>query len=76
MGHHQIVKVGESAALLLSHDLLAQLNIHIGDNVDVAVIDHTLVLRSLVEAERQQQLDTVIDTVFTRRQSAYQQLAQ
>lgn len=76
MARHQIVQVGSSAALLLSQELLARLQMHIGDEVDVSVIDHTLILRSLEDVERQQQLESVIDQIFACRKSAYQQLAQ
>ena len=76
MARHQIVQVGSSAALLLPEELLAQLQMYIGDQVDVSIIDHTLILRSLEDVERQQQLESVIDHIFARRKSAYQQLAQ
>lgn len=76
MARHQIVTLGQSAALLLPQELLAQINVRIGDEIDISIIDHTLMLRSLEEAQRQQQLETISEQVFTRRKSAYQRLAQ
>jgi len=76
MARHRIVTLGQSAALLLPQELLAQINVRIGDEIEVSIIDHTLILRSLEEAQRQQHLETIIDQVLTRRKSAYQRLAQ
>lgn len=76
MARHQLVTLGQSAALLLPQELLAQINVRLGDEIEVSVIDQTLILRSLEEAQRQQHLETIIDQVLTRRKSAYQRLAQ
>lgn len=76
MAHQAIVNVGESAAVLLPQEFLEQMNVHIGDEVDLSMMDHVLILRSLEEVRRQQQLDMVTKEVFTRRKSAYQRLAQ
>jgi antitoxin component of MazEF toxin-antitoxin module len=76
MSRHQIVTVGHSAAVLLPEDILNRIDVHIGDEVDVSIVGHTLMVRSLDEVERHQQLETVLEDVFERRKSAYQQLAE
>jgi antitoxin component of MazEF toxin-antitoxin module len=76
MSRERITAVGESAALLLPKDILDKLGIAIGDEVEISLIDRTLILQSLAEADRAQQLAAVTKTVFERRQSAYTRLAQ
>lgn len=76
MPRERITAVGESAALLLPKNILNQLGIAIGDEVELSLIDRTLVLQPLDEAERATKLSTATKTVFDRRQSAYTRLAQ
>jgi antitoxin component of MazEF toxin-antitoxin module len=76
MSRAQITAVGESAALLLPKEVLDKLGIAIGDEVELSLIDRTLLLQSLDEADRAQQLAAVSKAVFTRRQRTYTQLAQ
>ena len=75
MSRERITVVGESAALLLPKDILDKLGIAIGDEVELSLIDRTLILQPLDEADRAQQLATVTQAVFARRQSAYARLA-
>ena len=76
MSRERITAIGESAALLLSKEVLDKLGIAIGDEVEVSLIDRTLMLQPLDEADRAQQLEAITQTVFARRQRAYTQLAQ
>ena len=55
--------------------LLAQLRVTATD-VELSLIDRTLILQPLDEADRGQKLEAVTKTVFERRQSAYTRLAQ
>jgi antitoxin component of MazEF toxin-antitoxin module len=75
MSRERLMAVGESAALILSEEALAQLGIAIGDEVEVSLLDRALLLQPLDEAERSQQLATLTKSVFARRQSAYIRLA-
>ena len=75
MSRERITAVGESAALLLPKDVLDKLDIAIGDEVELSLIDRTLILQPLVEADRAQKLEAVTKTMFERRQSAYVRLA-
>jgi antitoxin component of MazEF toxin-antitoxin module len=76
MSHERIIAVGESAALILPKDVLDKLGIAVGDEVELSLIDRTLIVQPLAEADRAQKLEEVIKTVFERRQSAYARLAQ
>lgn len=76
MSHERIIAVGESAALILPKDVLDKLGIAVGDEVELSLIDRTLIVQPLAEADRGQKLEEVIKTVFERRQSAYARLAQ
>lgn len=76
MSRERITAVGKTAALLLPQDVLEKLGVAIGDEVELALIDRTLLLQPLDEAARGQQLAAITASVFARRQSAYAQLAQ
>ena len=50
MSRERLTAVGESAALILPKDVLDKLGIAIGDEVEVSVLDRTLLLQPLGEA--------------------------
>lgn len=75
MSRERITAVGESVALLLSKDILDQLGIAVGDEVEVSVLDRTLLLQPLDEVDRAKRLETLTKSVFARRQDAYVRLA-
>ena len=76
MSRERITAVGESAAVLLPKEMLDKLGIAIGDEVELSLVDRTLMLQPLDEANRAQQLAAITKAVFARRQCAYTQLAQ
>ena len=76
MSRERITAIGETAALLLPKDVLDKLGIAPGDEVELSLIDRTLLLQPLDEAARGQQLAAITTIVFARRRSAYTQLAQ
>jgi antitoxin component of MazEF toxin-antitoxin module len=71
----QIKKVGNSAALLLTEEIMKLLAIQIGDEVDIRVKDRKLIIQPSDDILREQKLLDVTSNVFERRKSAYQQLA-
>jgi len=75
MSRKQITKIGDSAALLLPQDVLDQIGIEVGDEVDLAVVDRKLILRPLDEAEREERCETATKDILRRRRSAYERLA-
>jgi antitoxin component of MazEF toxin-antitoxin module len=60
--------------LLLPQELLDKLGVDDGDEIDVSVVDRTLVLRSLEEAERARKIEDATKSVFDRRKIAYEEL--
>lgn len=75
MSRKRIAASGDSTAILLPQELLDQLSISAGDEVDLVVADRTLILRPLDEAERAITIEDATSTVLDRRSSAYQELA-
>ncbi len=71
----QIQKVGNSAALLLTEEMMKLLAIHIGDEVEIRREDRNIIIQASDEILRQQKLKKVTNDVFERRKSAYQKLA-
>ncbi len=71
----QIQKVGNSAALLLTEEIMKLLAIHIGDEVEIRREDRNIIIQPSDEILRQQKLKEVTNDVFERRKSAYQKLA-
>jgi len=72
----QIKKVGNSAALLLTEEIMKLLAIHIGDEVDIRVADGKIIIQPSSEGMLpEQKLKEVTSRVFEHRKSAYQQLA-
>lgn len=76
MSRRRITTAEDSAALLLPQEMLDEMGISIGDEVDVSVVNRTLILRSLDEAERARKIGAATDAVFVRRRSAYEKLAE
>jgi putative addiction module antidote len=73
MSRSRITTSGNSAAILLPQDVLEQLGLKVGDEIDMAIVERALILRPLDEAERE--IDDTTNDVFERRKSAYEQLA-
>ena len=76
MSRERLTAVGESVALILPKEALERLGVAIGDEVEVSLLDRTLLLQPLDEADRSQRLAVLTKSVFARRQDAYARLAQ
>ena len=61
--------------LLLPQDLLDKMGVVDGDEVDVSIVDRTLILVPLDEVERAQKLGQATESVLQRRKGALQELA-
>ncbi|GAK60132.1 hypothetical protein U27_00023 [Candidatus Vecturithrix granuli] len=75
MSQQQITQMGNTAALLLPPDILEQTGIHIGDTIEISVVDGMLIVFTLQEFERKQKIQDAVRKVFARRQSTYQRLS-
>lgn len=72
----KVTAVGNSAAIVLSRDLLQLLGLEVGQEVELSVIDRTLVVRSAQEAERAEKIRRAADKVFKRREGLLTRLAE
>ena len=74
----RIEKIGDSAALILTDEMLKLLNISFGDEVEVSAgTDRSLVVRrSPNESERKRLIEKATDNVLRRRESVYRRLAE
>jgi antitoxin component of MazEF toxin-antitoxin module len=72
-----ITTIDGSAAVLISTEILEQMGVQIGDVVDVAVAENTLIVRRVDEdANPERTLEEIIDGIFERRADAYRRLAE
>ena len=71
-----ITKLGSPATLVLTPEMLEQLGINGEDEVEIALINRKLILRSLKEARREERMREIKQELFTERHSAYQRLAE
>jgi antitoxin component of MazEF toxin-antitoxin module len=67
---------GNSAALVLSQDVLGLMGIAAGDEVDITLVDRTLVVRPVVEPDRERRVAEAMDLVFSRRRSLLRRLGE
>lgn len=75
MSRKKITTAEDSTTMLLPPEILEMMGVEAGDEVDVSVVDRTLIVRSLAEAERARKIAAATQAVFERRQSAYEELA-
>lgn len=71
-----IATSGDSAAILLPKEILDEMGIREGEEVDVSVSDRTLIMRPLDKAERAGKIEEATSAVFERRGPAYKKLAE
>ena len=75
MSRKRITVSENSGNLPLPQELLDAMGIGDGDEVDVSVVDRTVILRPLDDAEGARTIEDVTKSVFERRKSAYEELA-
>lgn len=76
MARQKITTLNDSPALVLPQEMLAQLGVAIGDDVDVIVIEGMLVVRTPAEAERDQRVAALTQSLLERRKQVYTALAE
>ena len=75
MSRKRITASADSTTLLLPQEMLDIMGIGEGDEVDVAVVERTLILRPLDEAARARKIEEAACSVLERRASALEELA-
>ncbi|HXF39933.1 MAG TPA: hypothetical protein VN687_09490 [Blastocatellia bacterium] len=64
-----------SSTVLLPQDILDEMGVAQGDEVDVSIVDRTVVVMRLDEVARAQKLGAATESVLKRRKQAYEELA-
>jgi len=67
--------IGDSGALLLTPEVLEQVGMQVGDEVDVSVLDRTLIVRPLADVEREEAFTAAMNYVLKRHKRLYEALA-
>jgi DNA-binding transcriptional regulator/RsmH inhibitor MraZ len=66
-----IATIDEKALLSLPQEAVDVLN----HKVDIEIVGHTLIIRSIEEAERAEEFSQTFQSIHKKRKSAYEQLA-
>ncbi len=75
MTHPIITAIDNAPMLQLPQEVLDQVGVQIGDEVDVTVVNRTLIVRPLEEVEREQTIAALTRALFERRRRVYEALA-
>jgi len=76
MSRKRIATSQDSAAILVPQEVLDEMGVHEGDEVDVSVSDRMLIMRPLADADRPAKIEEATKAVFERRGAAYKKLAE
>jgi antitoxin component of MazEF toxin-antitoxin module len=72
----KITTSGNSAALVVPREFLAQMGVKVGDEVELTMIERTLVARPVAQVARDEKVKAAVNDVFRRRRSALKRLAE
>ena len=75
MSRKRITAAHYASTVRLPQEIIEMMGVEAGDEVDVSVVNRTLILRPLDEAERAETIGSVTKAVFERRKTAYEELA-
>lgn len=75
MSRERIHKAGDVAAVRLPPQILEDLGIGIGDEVEMSIKEGAIILRPLDEPEPARKIEEASTAVIDRRKSAYEELA-
>lgn len=76
MSRKRIATSNDSAVIFVPKEVLDEMGICEGDEVDVSFLDGTLFVRSITELDRAKSIEDATNAVFERRQTAYTKLAE
>lgn len=63
-------------AVILPPELFAQVGMSVGDQVDVTLVDQSIVLQPIEEAERAKKIKEITERLLVERRSVYEALAE
>ena len=72
----KITTIGNSAAVMVPREFLAQMGVQVGDEVELTMENRTLLVRSVEQVERNEKVRAAADDVFRIRRSALKRLAE
>jgi antitoxin component of MazEF toxin-antitoxin module len=75
MSRKQINVSENPSTVLLPQEILDEMGVAHGDEVDVSIVDRTVVVMRLDEVARAQKLEAATRSVLKRRKHAYEELA-
>jgi len=75
MSRKQINVSADSSTLQLPREILDEMGVADGDEVDVSIVDRTVVLMRIDEVARAEKLARATQSVLKRRKQAYEELA-
>lgn len=76
MQRQQVTLFNDAPAVLLAPEVLEQLGIKIGDELEITVEDSSLVLRPLNTTDRKSRMDAAMRELLERRREVYERLAE
>jgi putative addiction module antidote len=71
----KITAFGNSAGLVLSQDILGLLGVKVGDEVEIAFVEKTMIIRPLDKKARDQKVRKAMDEVFKEHEGLLKKLA-
>jgi len=75
MSRKRITAAEDSSTVILPKEVLDMMGVEDGDEIDLSVVDRTLIVRPSDEAERAGKVGAATKAVLERRKSAYEELA-
>lgn len=75
MARETINRSGDEATLRVSGEILERLGLAVGDEVELLLVEHTLVVRPLNVGNHEERIAAATEEVIERRRTAYQELA-
>lgn len=74
--NERIITIDDPAGFLLTPEMLQEIGVSTGDKIELTIVNRTLIVRSLDEAERARKIAAATKDIFDRRREAYRILAQ
>jgi len=72
----RIAGVDDAARFTLPQEAIEALGLQPGDEVDIEIVGHAVVVRSVADAARAGEFSKSFESILQRRRSAYDQLAE
>lgn len=67
--------IDQGPSVALPPEAFNALGVEVGAELEVEIVGHALVVRSVEEARRSREFASVFDSILTKRRTAYEELA-